>query len=691
MKKIVKNTEKKIALLIGICLLLLLSNVNIKALSSVTVNSEAELVAAISNNEDLEIVIGSPLVLTPPTTGVKYLDVVGNKTIVGNTTIEMSKNTFRVPLNASLTLGSTQNTTDNLQLNSAAGIITANGAVTLNDGVSLTSSTTMSMINIEGEGSSFLGTGGSIVMTADDSNALILGENSRATITGGTYTSEEEAIRISGGTVDLISGGTFTATNALNQNNPEDHRAALYVQQAWHTDGYYGPGSIKEISGGRFESQNGGTGVLVIWGGTIEKISGGTFIGTKDSASNHYGDGLSVASEGSSRADEYVYEISGGNFTGRMGVWNYGNATEPDVANINIISGGTFTGLNGPGFQNDLYGTVTEISGGNFIGTNYGVLNVNGIDTISGGNFTGKSGGFVNWATSASIYGSIKEISGGNFTSSNGSGFRNFGVIDLISQGTFVGFTSAIDSSRGMNEYPPALVTKITDGVFIGQYDKCIILQHPLILEPDLVNEQPQKGNGRYMGNNGVIFNDESLVIYPDQYFMSTATETSPLSASGVKYLTIDGATLYYDANIDNETVAQQAEFIRAGEQGTILNNMFQRTGYTFVHWNTMADDTGQVYMAGDLISLDDDMILYAIWQKDETTAPPIPEKPVTPAKPEPKATKGETAHHFVHTFDDKAKESHITAAGNKSLVLAALAGFCGTLVVLINKKIVKR
>lgn len=48
----------------------------------------------------------------------------------------------------------------------------------------------------------------------------------------------------------------------------------------------------------------------------------------------------------------------------------------------------------------------------------------------------------------------------------------------------------------------------------------------------------------------------------------------------------------------------------------TIYDNMFPRDGYTFLHWNTEADDSGKKYYPGVDVSVDKAMSLYGQWEK---------------------------------------------------------------------------
>ena len=51
------------------------------------------------------------------------------------------------------------------------------------------------------------------------------------------------------------------------------------------------------------------------------------------------------------------------------------------------------------------------------------------------------------------------------------------------------------------------------------------------------------------------------------------------------------------------------------GEQIQLISNMFTRDKYTFDHWNTKDDDSGESYEDGEKVTLDDSVTLYAIWK----------------------------------------------------------------------------
>jgi hypothetical protein len=53
------------------------------------------------------------------------------------------------------------------------------------------------------------------------------------------------------------------------------------------------------------------------------------------------------------------------------------------------------------------------------------------------------------------------------------------------------------------------------------------------------------------------------------------------------------------------------------GSKAKILTNTFEKSGYTFKHWNTHWKDTGDSYNPGDELAVTDSYFihLYAIWE----------------------------------------------------------------------------
>jgi preprotein translocase subunit SecG len=56
------------------------------------------------------------------------------------------------------------------------------------------------------------------------------------------------------------------------------------------------------------------------------------------------------------------------------------------------------------------------------------------------------------------------------------------------------------------------------------------------------------------------------------------------------------------------------------GSEVTVLSNTWDKAGYRFTEWNTKKDGSGDSYDAGDIITLNSAIVLYAQWEKVEKT-----------------------------------------------------------------------
>ena len=54
----------------------------------------------------------------------------------------------------------------------------------------------------------------------------------------------------------------------------------------------------------------------------------------------------------------------------------------------------------------------------------------------------------------------------------------------------------------------------------------------------------------------------------------------------------------------------------KSGDEAIVLDEgTLQKTGFTFIHWNTDKDDLGVSYVSGDIITITNiNVFLYAIW-----------------------------------------------------------------------------
>ena len=510
---------------------------------------------------------------------------------------------FEVEGGGSLTLG--DGTTANA-LTILHPVLVTDGTIHAKDGIILKSNGNAAL-HLSGSNAGGTISGGHFEATGSSAVALDLDSGAQLQeISGGTFIGRIDAMHLSGaGTrIELISSGRFYQTDP----DVTLHGHAVFVQN---------DAQIGEISGGHFEAVR-NCAMVVIRGAWIDEISGGNFV------ANRYGVMGNTPSEDTRNAAIWVEseqngvtgigtisggEINGTNFGLLLIQWHNSNTG----SRIDKITGGTFMG--NVALQNDVGSNIDEIVGGKFIG-GQGIFNVGRIKLIGGDvDIHGTNTyGIFNYRTTQT--GQIDEISGGRIVSDTDNAIANWGNITLISGGTIIGGRSAINND-GLNK---GRLETITGGAFWGKSGAAINLAYPLQLEPGL---ETLKGVGRYLGNNGVIFNNEALVNYPgtapDIYYMSDKTESvTGISGTQFKYLTLASATFVevtFDSNGGSFAGGATTYIKMAGigeSLGTDMPDIPTWGSYTFVEWNTEQDGTGSVFTESTVVT--NDIIVYAQW-----------------------------------------------------------------------------
>jgi len=450
-------------------------------------------------------------------------------------------------------------------------------------------------------------------------------------ISGGTFTGQIDAVHLSdaGTKIHKISGGEFYQINSTT----DLHGHGIFVQNY---------AEIGEISGGYFDAIR-HTAMTLIRGGQVGEIRGGEFVAHRYGtiANNDRNAAIRIdsgwQSEGFNIAG--IGTISGGHFRGtNFGVLSISDNT---YCYINNITGGTFEAL--IALQNDRGSVIGEISGGKFIGSqgifnegtikkisgqadiqgtgstnSYGIFNYSGgkIDEISGGMIVGDQQCIANQGT-------ISLISGGTIISNNSAGISNSGTITRISGGTIIGQTYSIYCSSTNGK---GILGTINGGVFWGKNNTAIVLVSPLILEPGL---SADKGFGRYWGRDGVIFNNDNLVVFPvnahynEQYIMSPETEpVDGIQDTEFKYLRLLEDHEFLVTVIDSYADDTGAGIYHEGMTVTIYAG--SRKGYTFAGWIT---DDGAVFADANSATTtftmpDNNVTVTATWTLDEVEEP---------------------------------------------------------------------
>ena len=113
---------------------------------------------------------------------------------------------------------------------------------------------------------------------------------------------------------------------------------------------------------------------------------------------------------------------------------------------------------------------------------------------------------------------------------------------------------------------------------------------------------------------------NESKGIYYEEEKVMNITEfgfKSPYNNAETEYLEAVWSDSYHSVTFDanNGTGSMKGIKIINDKTARLKYNLFERSGYAFVGWNTKADGTGTAYTDGQDISLTEDIVLFAQWE----------------------------------------------------------------------------
>lgn len=119
--------------------------------------------------------------------------------------------------------------------------------------------------------------------------------------------------------------------------------------------------------------------------------------------------------------------------------------------------------------------------------------------------------------------------------------------------------------------------------------------------------------NGTYASPSEIV----ATLAVPEEFYIDVDNLNSPNSVTvapiGSTY------TLAYDANYA-EGIDPTSSTKPKGSTIVVANSPENRTGYTFVEWNTNANGSGTSYAAGSNLTLSSNITLYAIWSAEVYT-----------------------------------------------------------------------
>ena len=83
--------------------------------------------------------------------------------------------------------------------------------------------------------------------------------------------------------------------------------------------------------------------------------------------------------------------------------------------------------------------------------------------------------------------------------------------------------------------------------------------------------------------------------------------------------MTAQTYTVTYDGNGADSGKTTDLTAYATGAKATVKENNYTRGGYTFTGWNTKADGSGTPYKAGEQITMNNNVILYAQWTRNSS------------------------------------------------------------------------
>ncbi|MGI6021194.1 MAG: InlB B-repeat-containing protein [Lachnospiraceae bacterium] len=135
---------------------------------------------------------------------------------------------------------------------------------------------------------------------------------------------------------------------------------------------------------------------------------------------------------------------------------------------------------------------------------------------------------------------------------------------------------------------------------------------------------------------------------------------------------------IIYDSNGGTGTTTDSNSPYVSGSAVTVADNAFIRENYRFVGWNTAGSGNGVSYSSGNTIIIENDIILYAQWEKIPASAPGNSDSNV----PEIPAQKiSVTTEAAIETGDNNNLLLWI------ALIIAGISGTIGTVVYFVRRK----
>ena len=112
---------------------------------------------------------------------------------------------------------------------------------------------------------------------------------------------------------------------------------------------------------------------------------------------------------------------------------------------------------------------------------------------------------------------------------------------------------------------------------------------------------------------------DGTIKIYTYELSLIGKSKEAPAENTAKLKLDVPTYTVTYDANGGSGTMTDKNSPYAYGAAATVLTNGFTRSRYTFTGWNTSANGSGDSYKAGEQITMNNNVVLYAQWTRNSS------------------------------------------------------------------------
>ena len=112
---------------------------------------------------------------------------------------------------------------------------------------------------------------------------------------------------------------------------------------------------------------------------------------------------------------------------------------------------------------------------------------------------------------------------------------------------------------------------------------------------------------------------DGTIKISTHELSLIGKSKDAPAKNTAKLKLAVPTYTVTYDGNGADSGKTTDLTAYATGAKATVKENNYTRGGYTFTGWNTKADGSGDSYKAGEQITMNNNVVLYAQWTRNSS------------------------------------------------------------------------